>query len=810
MNITALDKKSIQPTTNPQCFHCGDLCGNNPIVHHDKSFCCEGCQTVYDILQGNELCQYYELEKSPGAGKQKQVAIDLSILDSEEIVQSLLTFTDGQIGKAIFFIPAIHCSSCIWLLENLHKIHQGVIQVQVNFPKKEAAITFRQESISLKNLVGLLSKLGYAPDINLASGSDKTRKGRKTDKRFIIQLGVAGFCFGNIMMLSIPEYLDYGDTIDPAFRHFFSYLNILLALPVFLYSSQGYFIAAWKGITQRYLNIDIPIALGILTLFGRSAYEIITGIGPGFMDSLAGLVFFLLIGKWFQGKTYQALSFDRDYESYFPIGITRLEDDREVSVPLKDIRVGDRLLIRNQELIPADATLVEGKANIDYSFVTGESAPVKKSPGDLLYAGGRQMGTSIEVLTKKQVNNSYLTQLWNQDQFQKQKHSLMSSLALALGKRFTIGILLVSLATAVYWYFADPSMVVHTVTSVLIVACPCALALTIPFTLGNSLRIFGKNHFFLKNTDAIEKMAKVDTIVFDKTGTLTVANRFQVGFEGEALTDFEASLVKSVTRHSTHPLSQAITAHLAQTEGQLPISSFLEYQGKGIEAILEGLTLRLGSAAFTGATTQSDANSTRVYVAIEGTVRGHFTFAAHYREGLENMLATLQSGYDLHVLSGDQAHERKHLSPLFPTEHLHFNQSPVQKLEYVESLQKQGKKVMMLGDGLNDAGALKHSDLGVSIAEDVYHFSPACDAILDARTFARLPQLLTFSKRSIQVVKASFVLSFLYNIVGLSYAITGIFTPLVCAILMPLSSITVVGFVTLATNLLAPKGETGR
>jgi Cu+-exporting ATPase len=174
------------------------------------------------------------------------------------------------------------------------------------------------------------------------------------------------------------------------------------------------------------------------------------------------------------------------------------------------------------------------------------------------------------------------------------------------------------------------------------------------------------------------------------------------------------------------------------------------------------------------------------------------------------MLATLQSGYDLHVLSGDQAHERKHLSPLFPTEHLHFNQSPVQKLEYVESLQKQGKKVMMLGDGLNDAGALKHSDLGVSIAEDVYHFSPACDAILDARTFARLPQLLTFSKRSIQVVKASFVLSFLYNIVGLSYAITGIFTPLVCAILMPLSSITVVGFVTLATNLLAPKGETGR
>ena len=798
MNVTATDHKKKM-----QCYHCGEDCPPAPVLFDEKHFCCEGCKTVYDILSGSELCQYYDLENNPGITQNNltDTTEKYAFLDNPDIARKLLTFDDGHISKVTFFVPAIHCSSCIWLLENLHRLNDNVLRSEVQFTKKEVSITFRSEKLSLRQVAALMGRIGYPPDINLATSKEK--KERKANRHLAIKIGIAGFCFGNIMLLSLPEYLDTQLDLEQHYKVFFGYLNLLLALPVFFYAGADYLISAWKGLRQKFINIDVPIALGILALFGRSAYEILTQTGAGYMDSLTGLIFFMLIGKWYQSKTYQALSFDRDYTSYFPMGITKLHKNKEVSVPAADLKAGDVILIRNQELIPADAVLIKGEGQIDYSFVTGESLPVPKKSGDLLYAGGRQMGSVLTLEVSKPVESSYLTQLWNQEVFTKPRTNLYSVMD-RVSKYFTLVVLLIALGTAIFWAWADPSQIMNTVTAVLIVACPCALALTLPFALGHTLRYFGKHGLYLKNAKTIEQMAKTQDIIFDKTGTITQSTAVKVEFHGDALDAYEQSLLRSIVRNSTHPLSMNIYHSLAPDIPLHTPGSFLETPGAGIEALIEGNYIRLGSLEFMGGKKDDQQNNaTRVYLEMNGKVKGYFQFQNIYREGLNEVMQELHAHYALHLLSGDNDRERKQLAPYF--HHMYFSQSPVEKLEYLKKLEEKRHQTLMVGDGLNDAGALKQSHAGIAIADDIHHFSPACDAILKAASFQKLPKFLQFTQTSMKVVRIAFILSFLYNVVGISFAVSGLLTPLIAAILMPLSSVTIVGFITFAIGYLASK-----
>ena len=785
--------------TPPTCFHCGEDCDGEDIVREGKHFCCQGCQTVHDILSGSGLDTYYTVESAPGASQKQQRASERwAFLDLPDVQTSLLDFREGETSRVTLFVPAIHCSACIWLLEQLGRLHDGVGQSRVHFVKKEVRVTFRHDALSLRALAELLDSVGYAPDISLA-GKHPPKPHRNN---LTIKIGVAGFCFGNVMLLSLPDYLDTDFSVGPAYQALFGYLTFLLALPVFFYSASAYFSGAYRGLRHRMLTLDVPIVLGLLTLFGRSSYEIFTQTGTGYLDSLTGLVFFLLIGQWYQNKTYQALSYDRDYASYFPVAVTRLVRQEEITTLLQDLRVGDQLLIRNQELIPADAILLRGDARIDYSFVTGEAEPVEKVSGDYLFAGGRQQGGPLVIELRQPVANSYLTELWNQDAFNKPAAATLSPLSDRVARYFTGVILAISLLTALYWYTRDPSVLMNAVTSVLIVACPCALALSVPFTFGHALRWLGKQGLYLKNFAVLEKLAGVDQIVFDKTGTITQAQPEKMPFIGETLSPREQSWVRALVRTSTHPLSKAIYRSLPN----LPLSAFTDFReqsGQGIAARVSvpagnRADVRIGSAAWVGAPSVTNTNETRVYVRIADEIRGYYRFANHYRPGFESLMQQLQKRYPTHLLSGDQDRERANLAPYF--RQLHFRQSPMDKLAYLKKLSDNGGHPLMVGDGLNDAGALKQSYVGIAVADNVHHFSPACDAILDAKQLEHLHRFLRFARGNMLIVKGAFGLSFLYNIVGLSFAVSGLLTPLIAAVLMPLSSITVVGFITLAVN----------
>ncbi|WP_196889697.1 heavy metal translocating P-type ATPase [Aureivirga sp. CE67] len=781
------------------CYHCGIEFTTEIIPFDEKKFCCNGCKTVYEILNINNLNCYYDLESAPGTIP-TEIKGKYNYLEEPEIISKLVEFDDGDTTVVTLYVPVIHCSSCIWVLENLNKLNEGVKTSIVNFPKKTVRITFKNVEVSLKEIVELITSIGYEPYISL---EDADNNKRKVDKTLIYQIAVAAFAFGNVMLLSFPEYFEVEEFWLDKYKVLFRWIMFTMSVPVVFFSAKDYFISAYKGLSHKILNIDIPIALGVFVLFVRSTVEIVFDIGTGFFDSLTGLVFFLLLGKFFQQKTYSFLSFERDYKSYFPIAVTKLNKEKEENILVQDIQIGDRLLIRNEELIPVDGILINGEAMLDYSFVTGESLPVGKNSGDKVFAGGKQTSGAIEMEVLETVSQSYLTQLWSNDVFNKNEGKNIKNITDSISKYFTMAILIISTLAGVFWYLKDPMIAINVVTSILIIACPCALALSAPFALGNMLRIFGKKKFYLKNAEVIEKIAKIDTLVFDKTGTITSNDESKLEYQGAELSSDEKSNIKRLVRSSNHPLSRALYDFIEENTTEKSIVAFEEIVGKGIQGEVDGDFYKIGSASFVDAEKDNSFN-TSIYISINNKVKGKFVFKNSYREDVEKVFSSLNKEYDLVILSGDNEGEKNYLKSILPENtKLIFNQKPENKLEYIKSLQKEGKKVMMIGDGLNDAGALAQSNVGISISENINVFSPACDAILDASLFQKLPQFFKLSKKTMSIIVASFIVSFLYNFVGMYFALTGNLIPVVAAILMPLSSITIVVFVTVLTNFFA-------
>lgn len=777
------------------CFHCGEACDSDVVVLGNKAFCCTGCKTVYELLQENNLCTYYDIDQNPGISFKKTRASRFEYLDDESVRQALIKFSDGAIAKTIFYLPNIHCASCIWLLENLHKINHSILRSEVNFLKKEIAITFREQEVSLREVVELLAKLGYEPEIKLENIKSTTERKDNGNLKLYAKVGLAGFAFGNVMLFSFPDYLDSTGVLSAGFKMLFAWLSVVLATPVLLFSAADYFTGSWYAFRQRKISLDVPVAIGILALYARSLYDIIAGQGMGYLDSFTGLVFFLLIGKIFQKKTFDALKFDRDYASYFPLSVTKVNNGEETSVPVSKLKAGDEIFVRHSEIIPADSVLLSPQAQIDYSFVTGESEPIAVEGGTLVYAGGRVFGSGAQLAVEKAVSHSYLTQLWNNDTFRKEKHSSLMDVSDAFGKYFTIIVSVIAAATFFYW-LPNTRMAVNTFTAVLIVACPCALTLAAPFTLGAAVAIFGKAKFYLKNVGVVADLAKLNAIVFDKTGTLTHTGQADVQFDGLPLSNDEKIAIAACLKNSTHPLSRQIFTSFGEVS--VPkVFRFREMTNRGIEGIASGHHIALGSALWIKERTKNwlplGNTASAVHVEIDGKYRGCFRIGNIYRDGLNKLFVALRPERELFLLSGDNDREREVLEQLFKDDRrIAFHQSPEDKLKFIQKLQAEGKFVGMIGDGLNDAGALKQSNVGIALTEDTGAFTPACDAILAAENLSCLPIYINFARYARRVLIAAFLLSLVYNVIGLSFAVTGVLTPLVAAVFMPLSSWSVV------------------
>ena len=798
------------------CFHCGEPCPDPGLALAEKSFCCLGCQTVFSLLNQHGLDQFYQLQNTPGTRiKNASQASPWAFLDDPAVLSKLVDYADAAQVRVTLHLPAIHCVACVWLLENLFKLHPGVGRSTVNFSRREAAIAFAPDKIKFSELAGLLSSIGYEPLFTL--GETEKTKVSPLAKRTWLQIGFAAFGFGNIMLMSLPFYLGLDSFNGPWFKVIAGWLGLALALPVVTFSAADFWITAWASVRQRVLTMEVPIALGLAAIYGASVFEVLSQRGPGYCDSLCGLIFFLLCGRLFQRKTYDRLTFDRDYKGFFPLSVLRKTATGEESIAISRLEPGNQILLRHGELLPADARLISGAACMDYSFVTGEAEPVACEIGGHLYAGGRQVGGLIVAETVKPVAQSYLASLWNHEAFRKPRRDDLDSLTNRYSRRFTRMVIGVALAAGAFWLYRDSAKALKAFTSVLIVACPCALALAAPLTHGTAQRLLARLKIFLKNALVVEHLAEVDTIVFDKTGTLTTAEGGGAAFfkaesgkrKAETLTSEEEHWIGSLARYSTHPNSLRIVKALGAAT--LPVANFKETPGGGIEGEIAGHQLRLGSRAWLEKSgvqmldLEADSANplpvgSRVFVAVDGFLRGGFVLENSLRPEVRALISQLGGRFELALLSGDNDQEAARFKSIFGEQAtLRFNQSPAEKLNFICDLQQRGRKVLMVGDGLNDAGALKQAEVGVALVEQVGVFSPASDIILDAAELPRLARVLEFARRSTKIVRAGFVLSSAYNVVGVSIAAAGLLSPIVCAILMPLSSATVVAFACGAT-----------
>jgi len=772
-----------------RCYHCGDECTDSTLHLGDKTFCCSGCKLVFELLNENDLCTYYELNNHPGKTQLQPVRKNkFDYLDKEEVFSRLISYSDDQKTYVTFSVPQIHCSSCLWLLEHLNTVHVGVLSTRVNFTKKEVFVVFDNNKTALRGVVEAMSSVGYEPYLSLSDVASNTPK--KYNR--LTEIAIAGFCFANIMMLSLPEYFSFLGLLEHQVGKAFRYIGFLLALPVFFFCSREFFYNAFSSIKNKYLNIDASVALAILLTFGRSLYNLFVLDGNTYFDSMSGIVFFLLIGRWAQSKTEQSLFFERDYKSFFPIAVNVLRQGKPEPVMIGALQEKDIIEVYDQEIIPADGILAKGKANIDYSFVTGESMPKPVEPGSIIYAGGKQLGERIELMVLKKSDQGYLTNLWNREAKSESDKNLFLHKA---SNFFTIIVFGLTLISALYWFNkGEYTTMWNALTTTLIVACPCALLLAATFTNGNAMRILNRGGLFLKNAGVIGDLAKVDHIVLDKTGTITLKKNFSINYQGRPISEDEKVLIASLVRHSTHPLSKAVYAQLNISKC-IPIESFLNIPGKGIEGWIDNRYIKIGSRQFVASVSMpaGSSNTSYVFIWIDGEEIGFFELENVYRPKLKSMLQNLLKKYPITILSGDSNTEFTRLQGM--TNHkaiLHFEQSPDDKYNYIQDLQHKGAKVLMVGDGLNDAGALRKSEVGIAVMEKDNPLTPASDGIVKAEKFYNLEAMLSFAGRVGFIINTSFIVSIIYNLIGLFFALQGMLAPVVAAILMPASTISIV------------------
>lgn len=778
------------------CFHCGDICPNDDINIDDKLFCCSGCKTVYEILNQSGLDNYYGLEmdsklrKRGGQNKDKY-----EFLQSEEIEEKILDFKIGNKSQLIVDLPDIHCSACLYLLENIYKINPAILESKVNFIRKEATILFDNENISLRELAEILDSIGYPPNFNLSSIESK----KKSNNRVLyFKLAAAGFAFGNVMLFSFPDYLS-GGSLDIETRKFLSYVSLFLS-PLVLYASGDYFKSAWSGLKIKHINIDVPISLGIAVLFLRSAFEIISGVGTGFIDSLTGLIFFLLIGKVFQKKTYDRLSFENDYSSYFPLSV-QVKNKSNKYLALTELKAGDRIILKNGDIIPNNSILFSDKAFIDYSYVSGESKLLEINKGDKIFAGGKIVGSLVEIDLLSDFDKEHLNKIWLGEK-KDDKLNNLSNLSDNVAKYFTFVILILGIGSFVYWYNIDPAISWDALTAVLIIACPCALALTTPFTYGTAIRILGNKGLFIKEANSIETISRTKQVVFDKTGTLTDTKNSQIEYIGKEIPIEILSAIKTGVENSNHPLSKMLFEFLKVNT--IDLDYFEELTGKGLVIKSTQNTIRIGSKVWLDYDDVKEINESTVVIEINDEFFGYYIFKQNYRPNIFEMINKLKSKSKIFMISGDNNFESDYLNKNMGDEvELKFNMLPDDKYKYINKLKSNDFTTIMIGDGLNDSGALKHADIGISVSNDSSSFTPGSDAIIDGNKLPKFDEFLSFIYSTRKIVIISFIISFLYNIVGVSFAITGTLSPIVAAILMPLSSVSVVLFTTISTILFS-------
>jgi Cu+-exporting ATPase len=780
---------------NIVCFHCGNPCTEVIAEVDGHQFCCHGCLGVYELLRTHDACTYYDFVEGASRPQQKPQSdryVGFDVAQNEQHVPA------GSSRATIEFrIPEMHCAGCVWLLERLHRFDQGVCSSRVNLVQKTVTVVYDASITRPSSLARLLDSLGYAPNIEVQT-SDSQRS--DTDSRTLyVRLGIAGFAAGNVMMVGLAHYVAGPQGLDPTVDAVLRVIEVGLSIPVLTFCASPWFRSAWGSLRRGVVNLDVPVAVGIFVLFTRSIVDILLGRSEGFLDSFTGLVFFLLIGRLFQQRAIAAIDFERSMQSFFPLSATRIDRENQEFVRIDDLAQGDTVLVRNGEVVPADAVLLHSVGVVDYSYLTGESEPIECSPGTMIYAGGRVMGRSLKLAVVKPSKNSYMASLWSRRDIHMDRTTFDRSRE-RFGLAFTVTTFIIAGTAALAW-LPDMEMAITAFTSVLIIACPCALTLAMPITYSTALGLLATKGIFLKNTSTLSELQEVTKIFFDKTGTL--ARPRHAEFNGIPIRSSLLKAFGALAQQSTHPLSRAIGEEMPATD--CVVTNVEEIPGVGVSCRYGDDTLSLTAQIDDGSHEmfpRESETAMHTVARVNGRIIGQFTMQQKLRTGVDRMILNLRMrGIQLGVLTGDSTGGHRILEPMFDSNEIHCGVRPDGKVQLIQAAIGNGEHVMMVGDGLNDIAAMSAANVSIAVSSGVNRIVPACDVMVDERQVPFLDRLMLYALQQRRVVQVALWFTMLYNALGVYLAVQGMLTPVVTAIMMPLSSLAVIGMSVVGSRL---------
>ncbi|MEN9578275.1 MAG: hypothetical protein RJA70_1284 [Pseudomonadota bacterium] len=801
-------------------------------------FCCSGCEAVYMAIHDHGLDAFYQ-KREPSEKLDPQHRDRLNSptgyahFDDPAFTDLHVRCppdTDGLMQTS-FYLQGIHCAACVWLIEKLPRVAPGVISARLSYTDSLLHLSWRSTQVQLSEIAQTLHKLGYVP--HPATQAGKAHKERAGERRLLAKIGIAGAAFGNVMLLSLAIYSAESAALGPSFsaslgqelrtsaevvmgsayHQFFRWASFVIAVPSVLWTGSEFFRGGWSALKTRTAHMDLPISIGILAALIWGLYGTLQGHAELYFDTVTMLVFLLLLGRWGQLRQSQAARNTSELLFALAPSTTRVVTPDGVRLlPTQSVSKGSIVRVQSGERIGVDGRIRCGESSVDESLLSGESYPRRVTMGDSVLAGTVNLSDQLEIVAESTGHETRLAALVRDVQLAATEKAPIAVFADRVSGVFTVVVLALASVTFIACFPTSPSTAVERAVALLIVTCPCALGLATPLAAGFALHRAAKRGLLVKGMRFLEQLAKPALLVFDKTGTLTQGVLKVVDYEGGTQV---SSLVRSAEQRSAHPIAEALRRGLPPAP-LLPVLEFESFSGLGVRALLqrEGtpqdeasapLEIFIGSARFVAERAQVATNLPRasvligrglspVFVASEGQVIAVLGVGDPERPEAAECLQKLKAyGHQFAILSGDRSELVAQVAGHMGVDWVDLlgEQTPEQKLEYIKHKQAT-LPVVMIGDGVNDAAALSAASVGIAMHGGAEASLAAADAFATRAGLTPLVELVELSRATMRVIHRNLGFSLFYNSLAAGLAMLGYVTPLVAAILMPISSVTVV------------------
>jgi len=791
------------------CYHCGQPlpaagAPRSVLDGEWRLFCCPGCEAVAQAIVAGGLGDYYRLRQSlPETASDETDADAFSVYDHPEVQAAFVQSGPDNEREAALMLEGIRCSACVWLNEETLRRLPGVLAVNVNYATQRATVRWDIARIRLSQILEAVAAIGYRAHPFDPKKIDAVRAAER--RSALWRLFVAGFGMMQVMMYAIPAYIAEAGTMSADIETLLRWASLVLTLPVVLYSAAPFFRGAWRDLRLKSPGMDVPVALGIGVAFGASVWSTLARTGEVYFDSVAMFVFLLLAGRYLELRARHRAGEAIQYLQRLIPDIADRLDDYPASlashaVPATGLKPGDVVLVKPGASVAADGVVLSGESETSEALLTGESRPLPKRPGDGVIGGSVNIGAALVVRVERVGAETLLSGIVRLIERAAGEKPRLAELADRAARRFVIAILLVALAAGVGWWLVDPSRAVWVAVAVLVVTCPCALSLATPVALTAATGELARRGFVITRAHAIEALARATDVVFDKTGTLTRGEAQLVAVEPLEGHDAERCLAIAATleQGSEHPYARAFLAAARERKLALGrVSEWARQAGAGIEGVVDGSRYRLGSAAWVEADEGNAAGAedqTMIWLADERGPCARFVVGDALRpEAAEAVRAIAALGKRVHLLSGDAEVPARAVALAVGISSVRARATPADKHEFVRRLQREGRRVAMVGDGINDAPVLAVADVSVAMAGGAYLSQSQADTILMTGDLRDLPRAIGGAVKTLRVIRQNLYWALAYNLIAVPLAVAGMVTPWLAGLGMSLSSLVVVG-----------------